>query len=184
MQLCEQTNGQNIHEHGLDVWRNFELIYNSLKTGKENLDVKIPEWAFEHREFILERLVPLDEIRTYLEFHDCGKPFCITKDSEGRNHFPDHEKTSFQVWTQISDESKRSKRIGQLILHDMDIHRLKPDGVPEFSKRSDAITLLISGLAAINSNAKMFGGFDSNSFKIKHKKISKLGRKILECIRM
>jgi hypothetical protein len=180
MQSCEQTNGQSIYDHGLDVWRNFELIYECIKNNSPSDEVKIPDWVFQHRELILDNLLPLDIIREYLTFHDCGKPFCFRRDEAGKVHFPDHEKHSFTTWTQISDGSERSRKIGQLILHDMDIHRLRPEGVEEFSSNPDAITLLISGIAAINSNAKMFGGFESDSFKIKYKRISKLGKRILE----
>lgn len=40
----------------------------------------------------------------------------------------------------------------------MDVHLLKADGVESFSKNPYALTLLLTGLAEIHSNANMFGG--------------------------
>jgi hypothetical protein len=42
----------------------------------------------------------------------------------------------------------------------------------------DAITLLIAALAEVHSNASLFGGIESTSFKIKWKTIDKRGRQI------
>ena len=63
---------------------------------------------------------------------------------------------------------------------DMDIHLLKADGIEEFASRPEAATLLLTSLAEIHSNAAMFGGIDSTSFKIKWKHINKRGKKIIE----
>ncbi|MNC77597.1 hypothetical protein D3C75_1295840 [compost metagenome] len=61
----------------------------------------------------------------------------------------------------------------------MDIHLLKDEGIAEFAKRQEAATLLLTGLAEVHSNARMFGGLDSTSFKIKWKHIDKRGKKIV-----
>lgn len=111
--------------------------------------------------------------------HDCGKPFCLKADEEGRRHFPNHAQVSYETFTKFYEDPTAA----ELILHDMDIHTLKSEGVEEFSKNPHAITLLISGLAEIHSNAKMFGGIDSTSFKIKHKCISKRGKQIINLIK-
>jgi uncharacterized protein YlaN (UPF0358 family) len=65
----------------------------------------------------------------------------------------------------------------------MYIHLLKSDGVDEFCKNPNAITLLLTGLSEIHSNSQMFGGIDSISFKIKWKCINKRGKQILEKIK-
>jgi hypothetical protein len=52
----------------------------------------------------------------------------------------------------------------------MDIHTLKSEGVEEFCKNPLAITLLLTGLAEIHSNAQMFGDIESVSFRIKMEK--------------
>jgi hypothetical protein len=62
----------------------------------------------------------------------------------------------------------------------MKIHLLSSDGVEEFCKNPNVITLLIVGLCEVHSNSKMFGGFESESFKIKMKKINQRGKKIIQ----
>ena len=42
----------------------------------------------------------------------------------------------------------------------------------------DACTLLLAALAEIHSNAKMFGGIDSTSFKMKWKQLDRRGKQI------
>lgn len=62
----------------------------------------------------------------------------------------------------------------------MDIHLLKSEGVEEFCQNPHHLTLLLVGLAEIHSNAKMFGGLDSTSFKIKWKNINQRGKQIIK----
>lgn len=63
----------------------------------------------------------------------------------------------------------------------MEIHLIKAKDLEEFCKnKSMAITLLIAGLCEIHSNADMFGGIDSTSFKIKWKQINQRGKRIIE----
>jgi len=62
---------------------------------------------------------------------------------------------------------------------DMDVHLLKDAGVDGFSSRPEAATLLLTALAEIHSNAEMFGGIESTSFKIKWKQLNRRGKKIL-----
>jgi hypothetical protein len=66
---------------------------------------------------------------------------------------------------------------------DMDIHILSADALKEFSERPEAISLLITGLAEIHSNASMFGGIESTSFKIKWKHLNKRGRQLLNLMK-
>ena len=64
----------------------------------------------------------------------------------------------------------------------MDIHLLKSDGVEEFCKNPFALTHLLIGLAELHSNAQMFGGLESTSFKIKWKSINQRGKQIIKII--
>jgi hypothetical protein len=61
----------------------------------------------------------------------------------------------------------------------MDIHLLKSEGVEEFCKNPYALTLLLTGISETHSNANIFGGIESTSFKIKNKNISKRGKQII-----
>tara|TARA_Y100000034_G_C6909981_1_gene423995 strand:+ start:9918 stop:10136 length:219 start_codon:yes stop_codon:yes gene_type:complete len=64
----------------------------------------------------------------------------------------------------------------------MEVHKIKSDEeIDAFCKnKTDAITLLIIGLCEIHSNAEMFGGINSTSFKIKWKKLNSKGNKIIK----
>jgi hypothetical protein len=100
-------------------------------------------------------------------------------DSDGKRHFPNHAEVSHQYFTQVFNNPVAA----ELILHDMDIHLLKSDGVEDFSKNPYALTLLSTGLAETHSNSKMFGGLDSTSFKIKWKSINQRGKQIINKIK-
>jgi hypothetical protein len=69
--------------------------------------------------------------------------------------------------------------VADLIGMDMDVHLLSASGVEEFSRRSQALPLLMTGLCEIHSNAQMFGGTDSPGFKIKYKNIDRFGSRIV-----
>jgi len=65
----------------------------------------------------------------------------------------------------------------------MQIHLMKAKDVDEFCEDpSIALTLLVVGLCEVHSNAEMFGGINSVSFKIKWKQINKRGNAIIKKI--
>jgi hypothetical protein len=178
MKSCPQTDSQSVYQHGVSVKEHiFELIA-FLKTGQISDGWKLPTWMHEYREQILASLLPDEIIETYTVFHDCGKPYCLTIDEEGRRHFPNHPWMSHQTWLRVSN----NKTIANLILWDMKIHTMKAVDVDEFCQHREATTLLLAGLAEVHSNAKMFGGIESESFKIKWSQINKRGKSI--CLKL
>jgi hypothetical protein len=72
--------------------------------------------------------------------------------------------------------------VARLIEMDMDIHTLSAEAIPEFCKHPESIALLLTGLAAIHSNAALFGGIQSDSFKAKWKQIDKRGAAICKAL--
>ena len=180
MKSCPQTKSQSVLEHGISVKNHLMDLLDHLEHGTElKYEWKLPEWIYAEKDLILQNLPDRKTLKLYTIMHDAGKPFCLEIDEEGRRHFPNHAQVSYETFTKFYDDPTAA----ELILHDMDIHTLKSEGVEEFSKTPHAITLLISGLAEIHSNAKMFGGIDSTSFKIKHKCISKRGKQIINLIK-
>lgn len=174
MMSCEQTSGMNMMQHGASVYEFFVDLKNHVLNGKElKLDWVLPEWAKEPK--LWNALLDEDIIQEYQIFHDCGKPFCRTVDDEGRQHFPNHAAVSKETWLSIGGDPTVAELMGM----DMDIHLLKDEGCVEFAKRKEAATLLLTGLAEIHSNARMFGGIESTSFKIKWKHINKRGKRII-----
>lgn len=177
MQACEQTRGLSVLDHGEMVWQHFLMLLDALASGCSFDGWRIPDWASDP--VLRDRLFDLDVIREYQVFHDCGKPYCVTVDEEGRRHFPDHAAISERVWQAVGGSPVAARLMGM----DMDIHLLKADGVPEFAGRPEAPTLLLTGLAEVHANAGMFGGFDSVSFKSKVKQIDRRGRQIVKLLK-
>lgn len=174
MKKCEQTRGQTIFEHGLSVRDHLTDLIDHLRSDVPLPGWKLPDWLYTYRKQILSRLLPDNILEEYALFHDCGKPFCKQIDENGKTHFPDHTQKSHDIWLEIGGDIQVSK----LILMDMDIHKLKAEGIDEFCSRKECISLLLSGLAEIHSNAEMFGGIESESFKIKWKHLDRRGRAI------
>lgn len=170
---CYQFQTMNVLEHGYSVLEYFEDLYEHLAHGTPlKKEWRLPDWISEVQ---LDKLLPLEKVRLYLIYHDCGKALCRTYDKDGKQHFPDHANVSADRWERFSPD----KTIAKLIRMDMDIHTLTPEGVEEFKSRPEAVTLLLAGLSELHSNAVMFGGIESTSFKIKWKRLNKLGRRIL-----
>lgn len=177
MESCEQTPGQNVLQHGESVARYYKDLHGWLTEGKPlTLDWRLPPWLEENKDVIASRLLPFEVAQTYQVWHDCGKPYCLTVDEQGRRHFPNHAQVSQQVWDRLGGVPQ----VGRLIGMDMDIHLLKGAGVKEFASRPEAATLLLTGLAEVHSNAAMFGGIESTSFKIKNKHLRRRGKAILK----
>lgn len=180
MKSCEQTKGMSVLEHGTSVKNYlFDLINHLRNKTTLEFEWKLPEWVLENSNFILEQLPDDKTLSLYTTYHDCGKPFCLEIDEEGKRHFPNHAEKSYEIFKQIF----KNDTAAELIRHDMDVHLLKSDGVENFVKNPLAITLLITGLSEIHSNASMFGGNSSVSYKIKMKSLTQRGKQILEIIK-
>lgn len=174
MQNCEQIEGLSVLGHGLAVRdRLFELL-DYIDGAPLRSDWRLPDWVDKYSDQLRERTFDRYTLAKYTIFHDCGKPYCREVDEEGRVHFPEHSKVSGDTWRTFSDD----ERVERLIRMDMDIHLIKAKGVPEFSERPEAVSLMLTGLAEVHANADMFGGIESTSFKIKQKQIKRRGRAV------
>lgn len=179
MKACEQTKGQTVWEHGQSVNKYLFDLLGYMRGGQLSLQWRLPSWVDSYRHQLLSRLLPDDTLSRYAQFHDCGKPFCRTVDQDGKAHFPDHAKASSDTWLAMFPDEKQ---IGDLILWDMDVHLMKADDIPDFCKRSEATSLLLTGLSEIHSNSSLFGGIESTSFKIKFKQVEKRGMAICKTL--
>lgn len=178
MQQCPQTETQSVYEHGVSVKDHIFQLISFLKTGEISDNWKLPDWLSVYRKEILGALLPEDVIEEYTIYHDCGKPYCRLVDESGKQHFPNHAETSYSIWLNVGG----SLQAAQLMKMDMMIHTMKAVDIDDFIKHPEAITLLLTGLAEVHSNAKMFGGIDSTSFKIKWNQINKRGKAI--CLKL
>lgn len=174
----EQAKGQSVYEHGYSVFQHVCELIEHLKTGKELTGLKLPDWLYLYKDQILLNLHPTHIIEDYTLFHDCGKPSCMVVDIDGKVHFPDHAQVSKRCYLQATGDEK----IANLIGWDMCLH-LESAVEIEMRCRSmwsvaDAATLLLVALSEIHSNAKLFGGLDSISFKAKWKNLDRRGRAV------
>ena len=176
MQQCPQTETQSVYQHGVSVKEHMFQLIEMLKSNQSQEGWRLPEWFFECREQLLGSLLSEEIIDEYTTYHDCGKPYCLIYDSEGKKHFPNHAETSYQTWLSAGGSEAAAK----LMRMDMMIHTIKANDLDDFIKHPEAITLLLAGLAEVHSNAKMFGGCDSTSFKIKWNQINKRGKAICQ----
>lgn len=170
MKGVEQFPGMSVLDHGRDVFAR----YLDLISPEPQLKWRMPDWVEKLRPLQL----PLEVMKHYLIYHDCGKPFSRTVDAEGKQHFPDHAQKSHETWMQYA-ETEEDRQIGNLILMDMDAHTIKGDAIDEFIKRPEAPSLLFAALAEIHSNAQWLQQLDSDQFKIKWKRIDKIGRRLV-----
>ena len=175
MSTCEQMQGMTILQHGESVGRYFEDLYNHIIFG-DNLKFKwdLPSGFVDYFRNAEKEIMSLPFALTYARYHDCGKPLCRTVDVNGKQHFKNHAVVSYETWMEHAGD----EFVGWFILHDMDLHTLKGDCVIELAKDSRAQSLLLMAYAEIHSNASMFGGIDSTSFKIKRKHLDKAYKKI------
>ena len=163
--------GLTVMEHGESVWEHTKKLISGDFEG-----FRIPDWFKENHTTIVNNMHPTKVIKDYNIYHDCGKPYCIEYNLEGGRHFPDHENKSKEIWNSISD----NKLVGDLIGYDMCLHRDTADQIQSYNwDIKTAFTLLVTAFAEIHSNAKMFGGIESVSFKMKWKKLDKRGKMLL-----
>ena len=180
MKECEQTKGQSVLQHGISVKNyTFDLINNLRYETPLKYKWNLPDWVYDNKDIFLSNLPSEKTLKYYTILHDCGKPYCLEIDDEGKKHFPNHSEVSYDTFSKLFDDEIAA----DLIRHDMDIHLLKSDGVADFCKREYALTSLLIGLAETHSNANMFGGLDSISFKIKLKAITQRGKQIIKLIK-
>lgn len=175
MKACNQTSGPNILQHGLSVWRFTNLLLN-----KDYRGFKLPEWWSDYIDEIHKNLHDRKTIKHYTIWHDCGKPACLTIDSDGKHHYPNHAEISYDTFR--SCFGSRYFYSAVLIKHDMLLHSSTFEDIEKIDgmQKETIATLLISALAELHANAQMFGGVDSTSFKIKWKRYCKIGLKLCQ----
>lgn len=170
MLSCEQSPGFSVYKHGLSVAEYF----SDLVEENPSFKWKLPDWFVKSKDKILGNLHPRETIHKYLLFHDCGKPFCRTVE-DGKVHFPNHAEVSAQIWQSVGG----STDVGKLIRNDMVFHTANAEEITnKFNEWSiqDACTLLCAAFAEVHSNANMFGGHESTSFKMKWKHLDRRGK--------
>lgn len=182
MKACEQANGLTIYEHGLAVanrYRDLSVIL-SLYAVPGSYEWHIPDDAFMQLRKLQKLALSPQQARLYHVFHDCGKPSVLMTDEAGRRHFPNHAEASAKLFALALPEDSATAR---LINKDMLCHTTKPAAASELLQDADFPTLMLTAWAELHANASaLFGGFESDSFKIKRKQLTKLANRACEPI--
>lgn len=172
MKKTMQTENQNIIQHGISVWK-----YTKKILSHDFYGMVLPKFFEENAHWFTNQCLDFNTIQAYTLWHDCGKALCETIDEDGKRHFPNHAETSEKIF---NETFPGNEIIAKLIGLDMIFHTESFDKIQERKLDVKTLcTLYITALAEINSNAVMFGGFDSDSFKIKLKRLEKSGKKLL-----
>lgn len=166
MKNCEQTAGQSVWDHGISVHQYFKRIIAGDTEG-----MRIPDWFNQHRDKIIANLHVTQVIHDYTVYHDCGKPYCRVEDVEGKVHFPDHANVSARTYLDATEDPL----VSNLTASADEIAKLCVEWDVE-----DAMTLLVAALAEIHSNARLFGGIESVSFKSKWKNWERRSKQIIK----
>lgn len=177
MKSTFQFEKQSVYDHGYSVYKYFNKLVDHLTNNTQYDDIIVPEVFRQYWPQIRDNMYDLMQLREYMIYHDCGKPYCRTVDEEGKQHFPDHANKSYEVYMQTWGDPV----VGELIRGDMDIHLLKDEGIEKFMEKptQQICTHLVVGLAELLSNAQMFGGLESPGFKGKFKSLTQRSKKIL-----
>lgn len=192
MRETDQVPGvQNVLAHGASVREHYLALLDHLSGRVDLVDEpnwRLPSWVSQYATELLAAQPPRWVMERYLTMHDCGKPSALVVDPDGRRHFPDHAAVSTRVYLeQVTGGGQLAPTqdelaIAALIGSDMDAHLLKADGIPAFVATGLAPGQLLAALAEVTSNAAMFGGVDSTSFKIKWKHLDKRGRAVCKTL--
>lgn len=166
MKNCFQFENVDMYEHGIMVNREYTNILYMLQLGL--LDETFPPELLDI--YKTHQPLPLGLITKYQILHDCGKPLCLKVDEEGRRQYPNHAFISYQ---QVLKLYPYEPDLHFLVLHDMDFHTLKNEQLEHIASSKYGFSLYLTAWAELIANSKMFGGYDSVSFKIKRKKLIK-----------
>ena len=171
MESCEQAPGLNMLQHGQQVHNEYLKLNEQLNSNTIKCKELEAFWQrFKHA------IPPSSVLEKYHTYHDCGKPLCLEISADGKRRFPNHAKLSAKQYSIIFPADKFTSI---LIEHDMDFHTCKGDDLNDLLKNPIAPILYITAWAEINANAQMFGGFDSESYKIKRSRLIQSGKKLL-----
>lgn len=178
MALTPHGPQMNTLQHGEDCALRYGRLIGELQAGI--VDTTWPEWLQIHGQDLLKQQIDPEIAIPALIHHDCGKPFTMCIDADGRRHFPGHAEASARIWAQAGGSAIQCA----LMALDMQLHTCSTDEARALALDPAASrllpTLLLFAHAEIESNAvSIFGGIGSTSHKIKAKALAKRAKAIL-----
>lgn len=176
MDMMDTQQGcQTILQHGIKVHERYRDLLRYLLGRWTVYEWKLPPW-FDKAIKLIPKLESFQTMRKYHIFHDCGKPYAIRYDVGGHVSYPEHERVSKEVAAKLKFDEKTKT----LIEMDMFCHRSDADTFKKELKNPLLPSLLFTALAEVYANGELFGGFDTDSFKMKQKKILSRFKQLLD----
>lgn len=169
MSTCEQAPGLNMLQHGQAVHDHYRRLIAQIEAN----EAPCPILAEIHARFALP---PAADLERYHLYHDCGKHLVLTVDAEGKRRYPGHAEASAAQYALLFPDDTRGQ---QLVRKDMDFHTLRGDELDALCQDPLAPVLYVTAWAEVYANATLFGGLQSDSFKIKAKRLIQAGKKLL-----
>lgn len=176
MRSCMQFRTQNVLQHGEAVLAKYRTLADHAARGALPEGWRQPKWWTPEVAQQLARLQPAADIMSrYLTYHDCGKPTCRTVDEEGRQHFPNHAAASAALWAEAGGHEDEV----WLMANDMMLHSGSAEECEQLRGHRLLPGLMFAALSEIHSNAEMFGGPETPSFKAKAKQLERRTAQLL-----
>lgn len=123
-----------------------------------------------------EQLAPAT-MAVYLRQHDIGKVITLVRDAQGRCHFPGHAAASARLWRDLGGSDQEAR----LMELDMVLHTRSAEEALALVPSELLPSLLLATYAELLSNAdSIFGGLESDSFKMKLKALNKRATRLCE----
>ena len=155
-----------------------QMVHESYIQLIADLDANAEDPAFQKLYAMTrDKLLSIDALKNYHIYHDCGKHIEIEYDAEGRRHFPNHAANSAMQYAILFRQDVNTQF---LILHDMCFHIGKGDDLMWLFQHPLGPSLFFTALAEINANCQMFGGRNSQSYKIKRSRLIQTSKKYLK----
>jgi hypothetical protein len=169
-------------EHGLMVNASYLILLEKLQDNTFLEEIGI-HFSKHEMQWLLNNQYSLEIMTNYHVYHDCGKPYCRILDENGKQSFPNHAEISKEIHAIYFDDNL----VNNLIAMDMNFHILKGDGLSnwllEYKEKPMVLaSLYVTAWSELLANSKMFGGYDSDSFKIKKKHLIKAGKSLFKQI--
>lgn len=170
MTICYQAENLNMLQHGKSVYKEYRKLIYQLNNSEGDATL------LAVYSLIKDSIPPPSVLKRYMVLHDCGKHLCLITDENGKRHFPNHAQNSANQFLAIFAEDRFTSI---LISKDMDFHLARGEQLETIWKNPLAPILYLSAWASINANAEMFGGKESDSYKIKRSRLIQSGKKFL-----
>lgn len=161
-------------QHGQLVHEKYKLLMWLMSTLEAD-DIEYAQLLRIYKK-VQHQLPPVEVLERYHVYHDCGKHLALTIDEDGKRRYPDHASISSRQYLHLFPEETLT---AHLIERDMDFHTLRGDDLIKLCRSPFAPILYFTAWAEIEANAEMFGGKESESYKIKRSRLLQAGKKLL-----